>query len=68
MYFTEARAPFYFMFLTLTQGSSSAVGNHESRVESSLVDEEGRQLTQRGVAQPLDPPLANRGQLVDRNG
>lgn len=56
------------LLCTPTQGSSGAVGNHEAWVESSLIDEEGRQLTQRGVTQPLDPPLTDRRQLMDGNG
>lgn len=43
------------------------MGNHEARVESTLVDQEGRQLAEGGVAQPLHPPLADGRQLVDRN-
>lgn len=53
---------------TLTQSSSSAMSNHESWVESSLIDEEGRQLTQRRVTQPFNPPLTDWGQLMDCNG
>lgn len=53
---------------TLTQGSSGAVSDHEAGVESSLVDEEGRQLAQRRVTQPLDPALTDGGQLMDCNG
>lgn len=59
---------FILFFNTLTQGSSGAMSNHEAWVKSSLVDEEGRQLTQRGVTQPFNPPLTDRGQLVDCNG
>ena len=55
-------------FGTPTQCSSGAVGDHESWVESPLVDEEGRQLAQGGVTQPLGPPLTDRRQLMDCNG
>lgn len=58
---------FLFLWGTLTQGCSGAVSNHEARVESALVDQEGGQLAEGGVAQPLHPALADGGQLVDRN-
>lgn len=44
------------------------MGNHEARVEAPLVDQEGGQLAEGGVAQPLHPPLADGGQLVDGDG
>lgn len=56
------------LFTTQTQRRGGAVSNHEAGVESSLVDQEGRQLAQGGVTQPFDPPLADRGQLMDGNG
>lgn len=59
---------FLYLWWTLTQGCGGAVSNHEARVEAALVDQEGGQLAEGGVAQPLDPPLADGGQLVDRNG
>ena len=34
------------------------MGDHEPGVEAAVLDEEGGQLAVRGVAQPLDPPLA----------
>lgn len=43
------------------------MSNHEARVEAALVDQEGGQLAEGGVAQPLDPPLADGGQLVHRD-
>lgn len=60
-------ASFILFICLLTQSSGSAVSNHEARVESTLIDQEGGQLTQRWVTQPFDPPLADRGQLVDCN-
>ena len=40
-----------------------AVGDHEPGVEAAVLDEEGWQLAVRGVAQPLDPPLAALGNI-----
>ena len=34
------------------------MGDHEPGVEAAVLDEEGGQLAVRGVAQPLNPPLA----------
>ena len=42
-----------------------AVGDHEPGVEAAVLDEEGWQLAVRGVAQPLDPPLAALGNIQE---
>ena len=43
-----------------------AVGDHEPGVEAAVLDEEGWQLAVRGVAQPLDPPLAALNNIQER--
>ena len=40
------------------------MGDHEAGVEAALVHQEGGQLAQGGVAQALDPPLADGGIIV----
>lgn len=44
------------------------MGDHEARVQASFLDQEGWQFTEGGVHQPLDPPLADAGQLVHTYG
>lgn len=51
-------------FVMLTKSSSSAVCNHESRVQASFIDQERRQLAERGIAETLSASLTDGGQLV----
>ena len=44
---------------THTQGCSGTVCNHETGVEATFIDQEGRQLAQRRVTQAFDPPLTD---------
>ena len=40
------------------------MSDHESRVQTSVLNQEGRQVAERRVHQTLRPALAHRGQLV----
>lgn len=42
--------------------------DHEARVQAAILDEEGRQVTEGRVHQPLNPPLTYAGQLVHTYG
>ncbi|KAF3859617.1 hypothetical protein F7725_022016 [Dissostichus mawsoni] len=50
--------------LVLRHCSSGAVSDHESRVQTSVLNQEGRQVAERRVHQTLRPALAHRGQLI----
>lgn len=52
----------------LTEGCSCAVGDHESRVQATFSHQEGRQLAEGGVTEPLDSSFANRSKFMDSNG
>lgn len=51
-------------FVMLTKSCSSAVCDHESRVQASFVDQECRQLAERRIAETFDTSLTDGGQLV----
>lgn len=51
-------------FVMLTKSRGSAVRDHKSRVQASLIDEERRQLAERGIAETFNAPLADGGQLM----
>ena len=52
----------------LTQGCSSAVGYHESRIQTAFGHQEGRQLAEGGIAESFDSSFTNCGKFMDTNG
>ena len=56
----------YFVFTD--EGGGRTVGNHEAAVESTLLDEEGGQTTERGIDESFDTTFGNGGEFVNANG
>lgn len=48
----------------LTKSCGSAVCDHKSRVQASLIDQERRKLAERGIAETFNAPLTDGGQLM----